>query len=114
MTLTAKDKQILTNQAEGIIHVVAPDKVQMEIIDVTHLYSQGRIDQIRDLYFEEKEDQRHKDDRSYYFKDSWVLVKNRYYVVKIYLFDQAENRIWFTKNQEFEFGFEKSYMNLIE
>lgn len=89
---------------------MAPDKVQMEIIDVTHLYTSGKMEEIRDLYFEEKEDSRFKDQSNYYFKDSWVLVKSRYYVVKIYLFDQAENKIRFTKNQEFEFAFEKAYL----
>jgi hypothetical protein len=62
MTLTAKDKQILTNTAEGIIHVVAPEKVQMEIIDVTHLYKSNQLDKIRSLYFEETDDNRHRED----------------------------------------------------
>jgi len=35
LTLTASDTTLPSNNAEGIVHVVAPEKLDMEIIDVT-------------------------------------------------------------------------------
>jgi len=37
LTLQASDTTLPSNTAEGIVYVVAPDKLDMEIIDVTHL-----------------------------------------------------------------------------
>jgi len=48
----ATDTTLTSNAAEGIIHVVEPDKLDMEIIDVTHLDSR----KIKELYLEEKEE----------------------------------------------------------
>lgn len=39
LNLLATDTTLTSNSAEGIIHIVAPDKLDMEIIDVTHMDS---------------------------------------------------------------------------
>lgn len=61
--MKAIDTTLDSNQAEGLVHVVAPDKLDMEIIDVTHLDNW----KIKELYFEEKEEFTTKDERNYVF-----------------------------------------------
>jgi len=57
LNLLATDTTLTSNAAEGIIHVVAPDKLDLEIIDVTHLDPR----KIRELYLEEKEELTNQD-----------------------------------------------------
>lgn len=63
MSLLATDSTLESNSAEGIIHVVAPDKLDMEIIDVTHFDNR----KIKEMYLDEKEEIATKDERNYVF-----------------------------------------------
>jgi len=70
----------------------------MEIIDVTHL----SIDKVKDIYFEEQDTMSFKEDKNEVFKDSWVLVESRYYIIKIFVFDRDGHKVRFTPNQQFK------------
>lgn len=110
LNLKAIDTTLDSNQAEGLVHVVAPDKLDMEIIDVTHFDNW----KIKELYFEEKEEFTTKDERNYVFWDKWVLVEKRKYIIKFYLFDSFGHRIRLINSMDFGFEFDKTIFNQID
>jgi len=81
----------------------------MEIIDVSHLYAQNKLDKIREIYFEEIESMSSKEEWNEIFKDSWVLVEKKQYVIKIFLFDWDGHKIRFTQNQEFKLELDTNF-----
>lgn len=105
LSLLATDSTLDSNSAEGIIHVVAPDKLDMEIIDVTH-YDNRKI---KEMYLDEKEEIATKDERNYVFWDKWVLVDKRKYVIKLHLFDSYGHWIWLTEGMAFNMNLDSVY-----
>jgi len=110
LSLLATDSTLETNSAEGIIHVVAPDKLDMEIIDVTHFENW----KIKEMYLDEKEEIATKDERNYVFRDKWVLVEKWKYVVKLHLFDSHGHWIRLTEGMNFDMNLDSTYFKQID
>jgi hypothetical protein len=110
LTMTARDTTIENNSNQGIVHVVDPDRVEMELIDVTEHVKDGKLTpEAETAYLSEEEEQlKAKDERNEVFLPSWILVEKRFYVIKFFLFDKLNHKIRLTSKTQFKLDFASS------
>eukprot|EP01022_Parablepharisma_sp_SALTPOND_P034856 TRINITY_DN932_c0_g1_i1.p1 TRINITY_DN932_c0_g1~~TRINITY_DN932_c0_g1_i1.p1 ORF type:complete len:2036 (-),score=158.71 TRINITY_DN932_c0_g1_i1:14-6121(-) len=103
-----KDTTLVNNTVEGLINVVEPEILELNIRDVTSLVAAGTpLDTIlsqADLCENFVEDQS---------LNNWNLVVNHAYVVTSCLLDGSKNTISLTSNIEFEVAFSEEHMQYL-
>lgn len=106
----ARDVTVESNEKNGWVHVVAPHRVEMSVTDVTDLVDAEGVSAAGAKLFEEAE-VTHRGDIRDAFVDDWTLVQGRYYLVKLFLFDDKQKRISLTDNTQLSFTIDSEFLS---
>ena len=109
MKVVAKDNLVKDLTQEASVHVIAPHQLEMEIIDVTEEVSRSSVTHVSQQYFLKK-----NQNEEPIFEPKWVLITQRYYIVKVHLFGRFKRQIELTDNLKFEVGFDNAHVSVLE
>lgn len=117
VTVTAEDTAIVSNKAQGLVHIVPPDQLEIELYDITENINRKGLDEYASVIYGidgDKEVENVKKDNLMVdlHENTWILVEERYYLVNMFLFDQAKHKIELTKNLLFNLDLNKEFLEI--
>lgn len=117
VAITAQDTAIDSNKAQNLVHVVAPDQLEIEIFDITEKVNSYGVEDYSRIVYNSKDSKEIEDIRKAMIDihdNNWILVEGRYYLVNMYLFDQAKHKIELTDNLLFQLNLEPEFIELFD
>lgn len=103
------DQFIANNTAEGSVKVVAPHLLDLDIVDVTPQMLDART-LLKDSFLIPYYKQLNITE----WDNNWILIRDHYYLVKLFLFDRDKNPIQLTENLVFKNIFDPEYFDIIK
>lgn len=120
VTITVNDTAITTNNAQGHVHIVQPDQLEIEMFDITQrVSSHGLKDYANLIYGADSQRELNDIKKSNNLlvdlhENTWILVEERYYLVNMFLFDESKHKIELTDNLEFDFLLDNQYVEVFD
>jgi nuclear pore complex protein Nup210 len=119
VTVTAQDVAIDSNKAQGLVYIVPPDQLEVELYDVTHRVSEIGVDDYAERIYGSYSDQELNSVKKENLmielhQNTWILVEERYYLVNMFLFDEAKHRIELTENLVFDFSLNTEFIDVFD
>ena len=103
------DQEFKNNTADAEIFIVEPFKLQLEIADVTESYLKQAVTNSKT-----KVSSFRKQLNVTKWAKEWILVEDKYYLIKAYLYDKDHNRIFQTRQLDFQSTLDQKYFQQIE
>ena len=117
VTVKAQDTAIQTNTAEGLVNIVEPDQLEIEVYDITDKINRYGIDDYAGVVYNKeghKEIEGLKNSLIDLHENTWILVEDRYYLVNMFLFDQSKHKIELTDNLIFSIMLEQDFIDIYD
>lgn len=111
MDIQVTDKKFLTNTAEIIINVAEPYQLHLEVADVTNQYLQMK-NKFDSNGFGTNMSYQHQFDIKEW-DSNWIFVEQRYYLVKVQLYDLEMRKITLTDNVLFSLDSNKTFLKSV-
>lgn len=94
VTIKVRDLQTVDNTVEGLINIVTPYSIDIQIME----YSEAawETDRIQDVF--ERQNAKAQDTK---FENVWNLIKDKEYYVRLSLYDETMKQIRITPNAKF-------------